>query len=197
VLAVVAWNMAELPAFAGLVRASMGDRVVLLATFGLTILEDLTTGIVVGVMLGALLFMHRMAQAVDIETHGHSAADIPDDINRRSDDLTELASAPDLIVYRITGPFFFGATATVGSTLDRLGEHPRAFILDFASVPFVDSTGATMLDGFVRRLEKSGTLVIFSSVAEPVRKNLASHRLAESRIRFAPSLDAAIAQAKA
>src|SRR3954447_18079354 len=75
VLAIVAWNMAEKHEFIGLVRASMGDRVVLLATFLLTVFVDLTTGIGVGVTLGALIFMHRMAHAVDIETHGHSTLD--------------------------------------------------------------------------------------------------------------------------
>jgi SulP family sulfate permease len=197
VLVVVSWNMADRSAFVGLLKSSAGDRVVLLATFLLTVFYDLATAIVVGVTLGSLLFMHRMAQAVDIETHGHSAADVADDIRGRSNGLTDLAAARDLVVYRINGPFFFGATATAGSALDALGEHPRAFILDFAGVPFIDSTGAATLDAFVGRLEKSGTRVTFSTVAASVRRSLAAHRLDEARIRFAATLDGAIAEAKA
>ena len=64
-LAVVAWNMAEKHEFATLLRASRGDAVVLLATFLLTIFRDLTEGIVVGFALGGLVFLRRMAEAVD------------------------------------------------------------------------------------------------------------------------------------
>jgi SulP family sulfate permease len=67
VLAVVAWNMAERHAFATLVRASRGDAVVLLATFLLVVFRDLTEGILVGFGIGALLFLHRMAQSVEVE----------------------------------------------------------------------------------------------------------------------------------
>jgi sulfate permease, SulP family len=196
VLAIVAWNMAEKHEFIGLVRASMGDRVVLLATFLLTVFVDLTTGIGVGVTLGALIFMHRMAHAVDIETHGHSTLDEPDEPRTVIDAALGAGRAGEVMVYRILGPFFFGATATAGSILDRIGEHPKLFVLDFAAVPFVDSTGATTLEAFVRKLEKSGTRVIFSSVQPQIMDGLAAHRLGKPRISYAPSIEAALRRAE-
>src|SRR5690606_30098979 len=69
ILAVVAWNMVEKDAFGALIRSSRGDAVVLLVTFALVIFRDLTAGIVVGFALGALLFIHRMAQSVAVEAH--------------------------------------------------------------------------------------------------------------------------------
>lgn len=143
VLAVVAWNMTEKEEFASLLRASWGDATVLLATFLLTIFEDLTIAIGVGVTLGAFLFLHRMAEAVEVEGGGSLVAE--DAADGTSDDRTAYrpnAFNGDVAVYRISGAFFFGATATVSSVLDRIGAHPKTFILDFADVPLVDSTAA-------------------------------------------------------
>ena len=70
VLAVVAWNMAEREDFILLLRSSRGDRIVLLTTFLLTVFVDLTTGIAVGVVLGAFVFLHRMAESVEVQGHG-------------------------------------------------------------------------------------------------------------------------------
>ncbi len=75
VLAVVAWNMAEKAEFASLLRASWGDATVLMATFLLTIFADLTIAIGVGVTLGAFLFLHRMAETVEVEGGGPLVAE--------------------------------------------------------------------------------------------------------------------------
>jgi len=80
VLAVVAWNMAEREDFILLLRSSRGDRIVLLTTFLLTVFVDLTTGISVGVVLGAFVFLHRMAESVEVQGHGPLIVDDePDD----------------------------------------------------------------------------------------------------------------------
>ncbi len=121
VLAVVCWNMAEKQEFATLMRASRGDAVVLLATFVLVVFRDLTEGILVGFALGALVFLHRMAQAVEVERpRPIIEEDVPDVANgegREPYDVS-LATDPDVIVYRISGAFFFGAAASVASALD-------------------------------------------------------------------------------
>ncbi len=103
VLAVVAWTMAEKHQFGTLIRASIGDAVVLLATFGLVVFRDLTEGILVGFGLSALLFLHRMAQAVQV--------DRPDTGNGRAPYDPALATDRDVVTYRISGAFFFGAAA--------------------------------------------------------------------------------------
>ena len=124
VLAVVAWNMAEKHEFATLIRASRGDAVVLLATFLLTIFRDLTEGILVGFALGALLFIHRMAQMTGSRptrrwprTTGRHAA-----MARARPTMPALATDPDVVVYRISGAFFFGAASAVGAVLDRIAD---------------------------------------------------------------------------
>ena len=128
VLAVVCWNMAEKNAFATLVQASRRDALVLLATFLIVVFRDLTTGILVSFGLGGLLFLHRMAQAVEVERQSplieDDRADDAHKGGRRPYDVS-LATDPDVLVYRISGAFFFGAAASVAAALDRIGQHPR------------------------------------------------------------------------
>jgi SulP family sulfate permease len=116
VLAVVAWNMAEKEEFWSLLRSSRGDAVVLLSTFLLTIFVDLVTGIAVGVVLGALLFLHRMAEAVEIDG-GRSLEDIADGTDRQRYDPA-LATNRDVIFYRISGAFFLRGNR---ARTDRIG----------------------------------------------------------------------------
>lgn len=134
VLVVVAWTMAEKHQFATLVRALRGDAVVLLATFLLVAFRDLTTGILVGFGIGALLFLHRMTQAIEIESARPVVEeDRPDsgiDDGRAPYDVG-LATDPDVLVYRISGAFFFGTAAAVGAVLDRLAEQPKTYVIDF------------------------------------------------------------------
>jgi SulP family sulfate permease len=170
VLAVVAWNMAEKEEFWSLLRSSRGDAVVLLSTFLLTIFVDLVTGIAVGVVLGALLFLHRMAEAVEIDG-GRSLEDIADGTDRQRYDPA-LATNRDVIFYRISGAFFFGATARVLTVLERLGATPRLLVLDFEDVPLIDSTAAYSLVAFVNKIKRSGTKVIFAAARPPVRRTL-------------------------
>src|SRR5580698_864865 len=109
VLCAVAWNMAEKHQFATLLRASRGDAVILLVTFLLVVFRDLTEGILVGFALGTLLFMHRMAGAVEVEGGPTSEEDVPDSANGNRGDPYDaaLATDRDIIVYRISGAFFF------------------------------------------------------------------------------------------
>ena len=142
VLAVVCWNMFERDAFATLLRASRGDAAVLLATFGLTLFKGLTEGIVVGFALGSVLFIHRMSQTTALETHVPLVAedDVPDDrVGGAYDDT--LQQDPTVVVYRISGAFFFGAAASIGAVLERIGDAHRNLIIDFTAVPFVDFDG--------------------------------------------------------
>ena len=121
VLAVVAWNMAEKHEFATLVRSSWGDATVLLATFLLTIFRDLTEGILVGFALGAVLFIHRMAEMTGVEAAAPLAGDdrADDSDGDRVPYDPSLAADPDVRVYRITGAFFFGAASSIGTVIAR------------------------------------------------------------------------------
>jgi SulP family sulfate permease len=189
VLAVVAWNMAEKHEFATLLRASSGDAVVLLATFLLVVFRDLTEGILVGFAIGTLLFLHRMAQAVAVEVPRVVVEqDVPDTANgngRKPYDAA-LASDPDVIVCRISGALFFGAAATVAAALDRIGEHPRAYVLDFSAVPVIDSTAASTIDGFVRKNSRRGARVYIAGAERAVRRVLLTHGVRPPRVAIAP-----------
>jgi SulP family sulfate permease len=198
VLAVVAWNMAEKHQFATLLRASRGDAVVLLTTFLLVVFRDLTEGILVGFAAGALLFLHRMAQAVEVENARPMVEeDKADNANGRTPYDVGLATDPDIVVYRISGAFFFGAAASVGAALDRIGEHPKAYVVDFSAVPLLDSTGAETIEGFVRKAHRHGAAVYIAGAAKPVRRVLLIHGVKPPRVRFRTELADAVALARA
>jgi sulfate permease, SulP family len=199
ILAAVAWNMAEKHEFATLVRASRGDAIVLLVTFALVVFRDLTQGILAGFGIGALLFLHRMAQAVEIESARPLAeADLPDAVsgNGRQPYDVALATDPDVVVYRISGAFFFGAAASVAAALDRIGEHPKSYVIDFSAVPVLDSTAAATIDGFVRKARRHGAAVYLVGARPPIRRVLMTHGVRPPHVRFKMSLAGALSAAR-
>ncbi|MCB1509820.1 MAG: SulP family inorganic anion transporter [Hyphomicrobiaceae bacterium] len=185
VLAVVAWNMIERPAIRALVRSSRGDVMVLLATFALTTFRDLTEGIVVGVALGAMLFIGRMSQSTSIEAGQPLAQeDVADEPGRPPLDEAVRTSFADTVVYRISGAFFFGAAGAVGSILDRIADQRRNLILDFSAVPLIDSTGANLIESLARKTKKSGVRLIIAGASRPVRRMLIAHGVRHYGVRF-------------
>lgn len=199
VLVIVAWNMAEKHEMATLLRSSKGDAVVLLATLGLTVFRSLTQGIVVGFSIGALLFINRMAQSTDVEARApHVPYDRADDpTGERTPYDASIATDPDVAAYRITGAFFFGGAATVGTVLDSIADRHKAFVIDFAAVPFIDSTAANTIAGVARKAEKRGVALLISAASPEVQRSLAAHGVQSPTIRFEPSLEDAFAAAHA
>jgi SulP family sulfate permease len=197
VLVTVAWNMAEKHEFVVLLRASRGDAVVLLASFLLTVFYDLTAGILVGFAVGVLLFLSRMAQAIEIQTHSPLfPPDLPDDADARERYDASLASDPDILVYRISGAFFFGAASKVIAALDRVADAGKTLVLDLSSVPFLDSTGATTIDGFARKVEKAGITLMITGAAPALRRVLKNHHVRPPRVQFKPTIEDALAAAR-
>jgi SulP family sulfate permease len=191
VLAVVAWNMAEKHEIMTLLRTSWGDAVVLLATLGLTVFRSLSEAIVVGFALGALLFIHRMSQTTGIEEH------VPPVVEDRADDAdggrrpytAELASDPDVVMYRISGAFFFGAAGAVSAVLDRIADRHKALVLDFSAVPFIDTTAANSIEGVVRKAHRNGVAVVVSGALPPVRKALLARGITAPLAEYVGSID--------
>jgi SulP family sulfate permease len=179
VLVVVAWGMMEREAVLVLLRSSRADAAVVATVFLLTVFRDLTEAIVVGVALGALLFIRRMSEAVAVEVAGEDADAAP-------------ASDPALVVYRLKGAFFFGAAATVGAVLERIADRHRAFVVDFAAVPFIDSSGARAIELVARKAERQGVTLILSGLSDAVSPVLAAHGVAPPRVRVFPTLPEAI-----
>lgn len=198
VLLTVAWNMFERHAIRTLLRASAGDAVVLGTTFLLTIFRDLTEAIVVGFGLAAVLFLHRMAEAVTVEGGGPMVeADRADDANGgRTPYDASLASDPDLAVYRISGAFFFGAAAGVGMALERIADQPRAYIIDFGAVAVFDSTAAATIEGFVRKVRGRGATVYIVGARPAIRRMLLMHGLRRPTVRYRSDLAEAVAAAR-
>jgi SulP family sulfate permease len=194
VLAVVCWNMFERDAFLTLLRASRGDAAVLLATFGITLFRGLTEAIVVGFALGSVLFIHRMSQTTALETHVPLAAeDVPDDEAREVGDETS-GQDPTVVIYRISGAFFFGAAVSIGAVLERIGDAHRNLIIDFSAVPFVDSTGAKTIESLAHKAAQRGVAVTLTGMSEGVRRELAAQGARRPLVNKAPSIDQALAE---
>jgi len=193
VLVLVAWNMVEKHAFAALIRASRGEALVLMATFLITVFRDLTEGIIVGFSLGAMIFINRMAQALTVEYQRPLVApDVADSSSQRVRYDPSLASDPDVVVYRISGAFFFGAASTVGAVLDRIADHRKAFILDFSEVPFLDSTAANTIAGAARKAEGAGVKCFITGASPAVRHTLSAHGVRPPAVRFGRTIEAVL-----
>jgi SulP family sulfate permease len=198
VLVVVSWTMAEKHEFATLLRSSWGDAVVLLATFLLTIFRDLTEGILVGFALGAVLFIHRMAEMTGIEERSPLvAADRPDDGNgERVPYDPALAVDRDALVYRITGAFFFGAASAIGNVLDGVADKHKGFVVDFAAVPFLDSTAANVLGRVAAKAHRKGIQLFITGASASVRQALLTHGVAEPQAHYRDTIERAVTDIK-
>lgn len=174
VLVIVAWNMSEIERFRHLMRAPLGDKAVLVVTFLLTVMVDLTVAIEVGVVLAAFLFMHRMSQAVEMQTQTSLIEDDIDDLTVPNKD-TEMQRdrLPDGVeAFQIRGPFFFGVASRLLDVLDHLTAPPKVFILRMRSVPLIDASGDTALEEFINRCRKQGTTVIIAGMQPRCREIL-------------------------
>ena len=193
ILFTVAFGMSEHRRFAQLLRVPGGDRAVLLLTFVLTVMVDLTTAIGVGVTLASLLFMMRMSEAVQVEGSAaiEAAPDMDDDLDQRA------ALPPGVEVFRIVGPFFFGVAGALLDTLRSLGQPPRVVILRMRRMSFLDTSGAAALDQFVRQAAAGGTRVILSGVPRQALFVLARAGLGRrtGRVDYATDYPAALALA--
>ncbi|HPF22006.1 MAG: SulP family inorganic anion transporter [Hyphomonas sp.] len=198
VLAVVAWNMFEKHAFWRLLHTSKGDAAVLLATFGLTVFRDLTEAIIVGFALGSALFIQRMSQAASVELGAPLVRpDEADTVRARVPYDEATGTRRDVVVYRISGAFFFGAAASIGSVLDRIGDQHRALIVDFSAVPFVDSTAAHTIEALVDSASRRKITVWLTGLNKTTESALAAHGVTPPHVHIEPDIQTAQAKALA
>ena len=162
VLAVVAYNMSEWRNFVAELRAPRSDVAVLLVTFALTVLVDLTVAIEVGMVLAAFLFMRRMAEVTNVQAVTREFADAQE---AEDADAVRLRAVPKGVeVYEIDGPFFFGAAERFKDTLGQIAAKPKVLIIRMRKVPAMDSTGMHALKELAHRSRREGTLVVLSDV---------------------------------
>lgn len=192
-LAVVAWNMIEKPAIAILLRSDRGEAVVLAATFLLTVFRELTEAIVVGFALGSVLFIQRMSRATAVSAQAPFVARDQADGAAPRADRDAGAADPDIVIYRITGALFFGAAASIGSVLDRIQDSHRALIVDFSAVPFLDSTGANMIEGLAHKTARRGVALWLTGASPEIRRVLLAHGLSGPHTHHAASVAEAVA----
>ncbi len=169
ILFVVAWGMSEIDRFIALLRMPNSDRAVLLLTFGLTILVDLTVAIGVGVTLASLLFMARMSETVQLD-NGQS---LDRDGEFDGDDLNQRDDLPKGVeVFRISGPVFFGVAGELLDAMRKIGRTPKVIVLRMRLVPMLDASGVTMIEEFIEQARISGAKIILSGVQPQPRAML-------------------------
>jgi SulP family sulfate permease len=200
VLIMVAWNMSEIERFRHLMKAPRGDRLVLLITFGLTALVDLTVAIEAGVVMAAMLFMHRMSTAVEIQTSKNIFPGDGPEFDRRSDDRKDLRQSlpKDVEMFQFNGPFFFGAVSQLSEVMERIETQPRVYILDLRNVPLIDASGASALDELISRCRRHNTKVIICGLKGQPRTIIRRMELIEknNNVHIVQNFAAALKDAK-
>lgn len=168
ILIVVAWNMSEIEHFRGLLKAPRSDVAVLLSTFLLTVLVDLTVAVQVGVVLAAILFIKRISEVTEIKERRLDEEWSGDGLEGMDDpDATSKKVVPlGVEIYEIDGPFFFGVADRLKGVLDVIEETPKVFILRMRRVPVIDATGMHALWEFQESCEKRGTILLLSGVSD-------------------------------
>ena len=166
VLAVVAYNMSGWRTFKGMMRNPKADVTVLLITFFLTVVFDLTVAIEAGLVIACVLFMHRVMETTEISV-------IKDEIDPNkdtgADTHEEHIIIPDGVeVYEINGPYFFGIATKFEEVMSRLGDRPKVRILRMRKVPFIDSTGIHNLENLCLMSQKEKITIVLSGVNEKV-----------------------------
>ncbi|MCC6774552.1 MAG: sulfate permease [Gemmatimonadaceae bacterium] len=170
ILVVVAYQMSEWRTFRDELRGPGSDVAILLVTFLLTVLVDLTVAIEVGMILAAFLFMHRMSEVTNVsavtrELRREAAADDEDDAHAMG--TYDIPAGVE--VYEVNGAFFFGAAETFKDTINRLGRKPLVLIIRMRHVSFLDATGLRALRDVVRRSHGDRTLVLIAEIhAQPL-----------------------------
>ena len=171
VLVVVSYGMSGWRSFLALMKNPKSDVTVLIITFLLTIIFDLTVAIEVGLIIACLLFMRRMSETTDVKV-------ISDEIDPNleselsSGNLEHLTIPEGVEVYEINGPYFFGAGNRFEEIMASFGDRPKVRIIRMRKVPFVDSTGIHNLTNLCIMSKKEGIHIVLSGVNEKVNSQL-------------------------
>lgn len=170
VLVIVSYNMSGWRTFKGLLKSPKSDVTVLLITFFLTVIFDLTIAIEVGLVIACVLFMKRVMETTEISV-------ITDEIDPNKESDLEVHEdnliIPDGVeVYEINGPYFFGIATKFEETMAQIGDRPKVRIIRMRKVPFIDSTGINNLANLCKMSQKEGITIVLSGVNEKVHKVL-------------------------
>ena len=176
ILVVVAYNMSEWQSFVAVFRGPRSDVAVLLTTFLLTVLVDLTVAIEIGMVLAVFLFMRKMIKFSDVSS---LTKDIDDNGNGKDNDAMRNFIIPENVeVFEITGPLFFGAAYKFKDAMRFIEKPPKVLIIRMRQVPIIDATGIRTLAEVYKESKHRGTKLILSEVhSQQVMKELQDARL--------------------
>ena len=166
VLVIVSYNMSGWRVFKGLLKNPKSDVTVLLITFFLTVIFDLTVAIEVGLVIACVLFMKRVMETTQISV-------ITDEIDPNKESDLEVHEEHLIVpegveVYEINGPYFFGIATKFEEIMARLGDRPKIRIIRMRKVPFIDSTGIHNLTTLCKMSQKENIHIILSGVNDQV-----------------------------
>lgn len=165
ILFIVAYNMSDVHGFFRLIRvAPLADSLILILTFFLTIFTDLVVAVNVGVILAILQFMRKMIDSIDVH-------EVSDEVLSK-ETQEEIHLHPEIMVYTIEGPLFFGAISAFERALDHINKDPKYLIIRFKEVPFVDLTGLRMLNEIIQNLQNRGVQVFVSEANKSIRRHM-------------------------
>lgn len=168
ILVVVSYNMSEWRSFRAILKNPKSDIIVLLVTFFLTVIFDLTVAIEVGVLIACLLCMKRMAETTNVSV-------LSDEIDPNADsdvqgNLEHLIIPEGVKVYEINGPYFFGIGNKFEEMMGDMGGRAKVRIIRMRKVPFIDSTGVHNLSNMCKMCSQMGVKVVLSGVNPKVMK---------------------------
>ncbi len=170
VLLVVSYNMSGWRTVVGIFKSPKSDISVLLVTFFLTVIFDLTIAIEIGLLLAVVLFLRRVMENTEIKVYGDQL-DIAEGTESNTHEMLDLAKGVD--VYEIDGPFFFGVATKFDELMrSSMANKPLVRIIRMRKVPFIDSTGIHNLEMLIRSSQNDGIHVVLSGVKDNVRKDL-------------------------
>ncbi len=197
VLVVVSYGMSGWRSFKALMRNPKSDVTVLVVTFLLTIIFDLTVAIEVGIICACLLFMRRMSETTDVQVI-YDEIDLNEDADMQAGNLEHLTIPKGVEVYEINGPYFFGAGNRFEDIMGRYGQRPKVRIIRMRKVPFIDSTGLHNLENLCLMSQKEGITIVLSGVVPKVeavlKRNGFNELLGEENI--CNHIDLALARAR-
>jgi sulfate permease, SulP family len=198
ILVVVAYHMSEWRTFRSVLRSPRSDVLVLLTTFLLTVLVDLTVAIEVGMVLAAFLFMKRMAEVTNVTSITRELIEPGGPSADESGALFRRKVPPGVDVYEINGPFFFGAAEAFKNAVGQVAQKPRVLIIRMRHVPAMDATGLHALKGLIEQARRDRTRVILAEVhAQPMMALARSDILdALGEANLAGTLDEALEAAR-
>ncbi|MBR5823349.1 MAG: sulfate permease [Paludibacteraceae bacterium] len=171
VLIIVAYNMSGWRTFLSLYKGPKSDFAVLMTTFVLTVIFDLTIAIEIGLLLAVVLFLKRTSESVEIR-HFHDEIDPNQELDIQISSEEKLAIPENVDVYEIDGPYFFGIANKFEDVMSQISNKPRVRIIRMRRVPFMDSTGIHNLEVLIEQSHKEGIQIVLSGVNPQVRKAL-------------------------